>query len=207
MFATRFALPLAPALALAFALAAAPAAAQAPGTQHVRGEITKVDGGMIAIKARDGMMLDLALPDNVRVSTIAAAKLDDIKAGTYVGTAAIPQRDGTLVAQEVLIFPEVMRGTGEGHHNWDLTADSTMTNATVGTVMAAPSGQTLTLTYKDGEKKLVVPASAPIVTTGPGDKSMVKPGAKVFVVASKGADGKLTVARIAVGKDGLMPPM
>jgi len=205
MKASRLALTLAP-VTLALALAM-PAAAQAPNTQHVRGEVAKVDGGMIAVKDRSGETLNLALPDNVRVSTIAAAKLEDIKAGAYVGTAAIPQRDGTLVAQEVLIFPEAMRGTGEGHRPWDLTSDSTMTNATVGTVMAAPSGHTIKLTYKDGEKTVMVPASAPIVTTGPGDKSMIKPGAKVFVVAEKGADGKLKAARIAVGKDGLMPPM
>jgi hypothetical protein len=205
MVASKIAVMFAP-LAVALALAV-PAAAQAPGTQHLRGEITKVDGSMIAVKERSGATLDVTLPDNVRVSSIAAAKLEDIRAGSYVGTAAVPQRDGTLVAQEVLIFPEVMRGTGEGHAPWDLTGDSTMTNATVGTVTAAPSGQTMTLTYKDGEKKVTVPASAPIVTTGPGDKSMVKPGAKVFVVVQKDADGKLKAARIAVGKDGLMPPM
>lgn len=174
---------------------------------HVRAQIEAVEGSTLHLKDRAGKMVMVALPEKVRVSSLAKASIDAIKKGNYVGTAAVPAPDGTLIAQEVLIFPETQRGTGEGHRKWDLTPDSTMTNATVDTVVSDVKGRVLTLKYKGGEKKLTIPADAPIVTTGPGDPSLLKPGSHVFVVATQGADGKLTAQRVAVGKDGLVPPM
>ena len=127
--------------------------------------------------------------------------------GSFIGTAAVPQADGTLKAQEVVIFPESMRGVGEGHRAWDLTPDSTMTNATVEAAVAGAAGRELSLTYKGGEKKLVVPPGTPIVTLAPGDASLLKAGNHVFLSATQGADGIVTASRITVGKDGLVPPM
>jgi len=119
----------------------------------------------------------------------------------------MPQADGGLTAVEVHIFPESMRGTGEGHYPWDLQPKSTMTNANVEQVVSAVEGRTLTLKYKDGEKKITVPANAPIVTYVAGDKSDIKPGAKVFIVAVKQADGTLVGRAWRIGRDGLTPPM
>jgi hypothetical protein len=119
----------------------------------------------------------------------------------------VPQHDGSLTAVEVHIFPESMRGTGEGHYPWDLQPQSTMTNANVEQIGTAMDGQTLTLEYKDGEKKILVPANTPIVTYVPGEKSDIKPGAKVFIVAVKQADGTLLGRAWRIGRDGLTPPM
>ena len=119
----------------------------------------------------------------------------------------MPQADGSLSAVEVHIFPEAMRGTGEGHYSWDLRPKSTMTNANVDQVVTAVDGRTLTLKYKDGEKKITVHVSAPIVTYVPGDKTDIKPGAKVFVVAVKQADGSLQGRAWRIGRDGVTPPM
>ena len=113
----------------------------------------------------------------------------------------------TLKAQEVLIFPEAMRGVGEGHRAWDLTPDSTMTNATVEATVSDVAGRVLTLTYKDGRQELLVPPGTPVVTLAPGDASLLKPGNHVFLSATRQPDGSLTASRITVGKDGLVPPM
>jgi hypothetical protein len=135
------------------------------------------------------------------------ASLADVAIGSFVGIAALPQPDGSLEAIEVLIFPEAARGTGEGHYAWDLLPESTMTNATVADTVAAVGGRTLTLKYKDGEKKITVPPAAPVVTLDPGDASLLKPGAAVFIPARKEADGTLAAGRVLVGRDGLVPPM
>ena len=119
----------------------------------------------------------------------------------------MPQADGSLSALEVHIFPEAMRGTGEGHYPWDLRPQSTMTNANVDDVVSAVEGNTLTLKYKDGEKKILVPATIPIVTYVPGDTNDLKPGAKVFIIAVKQADGTLQGRAWRVGRDGITPPM
>jgi hypothetical protein len=128
------------------------------------------------------------------------------RAGSYIGTAAMPAADGTLNALEVLVFPEAARGTGEGHVAWDLQPGSTMTNATVVEVAAAPQGRTLKLRYKDGEKTVAVPDGVPIVTFKPGDRSLLVPGAKVLVTAQS-RDGKATALRAIAGRNGFAPPM
>jgi len=144
----------------------------------------------------------------VQVVGVEKASLADIKEGSYVGSAAMPQPDGSQKALEVHIFPEAMRGTGEGHRPWDLRPQSTMTNANVEQVVTGVDGHTLSVKYKDGEKKLVVPPDTPIVTYVPGDKSELKPGAKIFIAAAaKQADGSLQAPRVNYGKDGLTPPM
>jgi Domain of unknown function (DUF5666) len=179
----------------------------AQDTVRVRGTIERLDGSNYVIKARDGAELKVALADNPQIAGVVKASLSDIKQGSFVGVTAMPQADGSQRALEVHIFPEAMRGTGEGHYPWDLRPQSTMTNANVEQVVTAVDGPTLTLKYKGGEKKIFVPANTPIVVYAQGDKSELKPGAKVFIVAVKQADGTLQGRAWRVGRDGVTPPM
>jgi hypothetical protein len=193
---------------LALMLVFGASAAQAQDTVRVRGTIDRIDGSTYLIKARDGKDVKVTLPDNAQVTALNKATLADIKQGTFVGVTAMPQTDGTQRAVEVHIFPEAMRGTGEGHRPWDLVPNSTMTNANVEQAVTGVDGRTLTLKYKDGEKKIVVPTEAAIVTFAPGAKSDLQPGVKIFIAAAtKQPDGSLTAPRITFGKDGLTPPM
>src|SRR5499427_8937608 len=174
----------------------------AQDTVRVRGTIERLDGS-----TGDGAELKVALADNPQIAGVVTASLSDIKQGSFVGVTAMPRADGNQSALEVHIFPEAMRGTGEGHYPWDLQPQSTMTNANVEQVVTAVDGQTLTLKYKDGEKKIFVPANAPIVVYVPGDRSDLKPGAKVFIAAIKQPDGTLQGRAWRVGRDGVTPPM
>ena len=179
----------------------------AQDTVRVRGTIERIDGSTYVVKARDGAELKVALADNPQIAGVVKASLSDIKQGSFVGVTAMPQADGSQSALEVHIFPEAMRGTGEGHYPWDLRPQSTMTNANVEQIVTAVEGQTLTLKYKDGEKKIFVPANTPIVVYVQGDKSDLKPGAKVFIAAIKQPDGTLQGRAWRVGRDGVTPPM
>src|SRR6266508_3326032 len=183
------------------------AEALAQDTVRVRGTIERIDGSTYVVKARDGAELKVALADNSQIAGVVKASLSDIKQGSFVGVTAMPRADGSQSALEVHVFPEAMRGTGEGHYPWDLRPQSTMTNANVEQVGAAVDGRTLTLKYKDGEKKIFVPADTPIVIYEPGDKSDLKPGAKVLIIAAKQPDGTLQGRAWRVGRDGLTPPM
>jgi hypothetical protein len=192
----------------ALLLAASASAAGAQETMRVRGTIERLDGPVYVVKARDGGELKVTLMDNGVVVAIVKASLADIKPGMFVGSTGMPQPDGSQKAIEVHIFPETMRGTGEGHYPWDLQLDSTMTNANVEDSVAGVDGQTLTLKYKTGEKKIIVTPQTVIVTYNPGDKADLKPGTKIFVgAAKKQPDGTLQAARVNYGKDGLTPPM
>jgi hypothetical protein len=200
----RLAAVLAPALVLAI-VAIASAQAQ---TVRVRGTIEGIDGQTMYVIARDGTKLAIKIADNVTVVGVVKASMSDIKPGSYVGAAGIPQEDGSQRALEVLIFPEAMRGTAEGFLPWDLRPNSTMTNATVAEVVAKVDSYTMTLKYKDGEKTIIVPPDAPVVAYVPGERSELKAGAKIFIAgAAKQPDGSLVAARIGVGRDGLTPPM
>jgi hypothetical protein len=182
--------------------------ARAQDTVRVRGTIERVDGPVYVIKARDGSELKVTLADNAVAVALVKASLSDIKVGSYVGVTGMPQVDGTQKAIEVHIFPEAMRGTGEGHRPWDLQPKSTMTNANVEQVVAGVDGQTLLMKYKDGETKVVVSPDTAVVTYVKGDKGDLKPGTKIFIPAGKKqADGTLQAPRINYGKDGLTPPM
>ncbi len=182
--------------------------AYAQDTVRVRGTIDRVEGPIYVVKSRDGAELKVALAENGIVVAIVKASLADIKPGLFVRSTAMPQPDGSQKAIEIHIFPEAMRGTGEGHYPWDLQANSTMTNANVEETAAGVDGQTLTLKYKTGEKKIVVTPQTAIVTYNPGDKNDLQPGTKIFIAAAKKqADGTLQAARINYGKDGLTPPM
>jgi hypothetical protein len=147
-------------IGLAAMLAAPLAWAQESAPVRVRGTIERVDGAIYVVKARDGAELKVTLADNSQIAGVVKASLSDIKQGSFVGVTAMPQHDGSLSAAEVHIFPESMRGTGEGHYPWDLQPQSTMTNANVEQISSAVDGQTLTLKYKDGEKKITAPQYA-----------------------------------------------
>jgi hypothetical protein len=175
--------------------------------QRIRGDIVGVDGLNLRVKERSGETLAVKLADNYTVNAVVKIDIARIVPGSFVGTATLPQPDGTQSALEVLLLPESRRGSGEGHYPWDLQPGSMMTNATVADVVAIDQTRKMTLRYKDGEKVVVVPPAAPIVTFEPGDRSMVKPGAHVIIGASKQPDGTLSAASISIGKDGLVPPM
>ncbi len=186
---------------------ALPAAAQ---DMRIRGTVTGLDGQTLDVTARGGEKQAILLAPDLVVTALVVAKLSDVKPGSYVGSAAIPQPDGSLKALELQVFPEAMRGVGEGSRPFDLTPQSTMTNGTVGDVVggaSGPDGRTLTVQYKGGEKRLVVPPDVPVVTYLPGDRKELTPGAHVIVQASRGADGVVSSKRVQVGRDGLVPPM
>jgi len=191
-------------------LLAASATGQAPGpatTQRIRGDVVALDGFNLQMKSRTGEFLTVKLAENYTVTAVTKITIDRIVPGTYVGAASMPQADGTQKALEVLLFPEARRGSGEGHYAWDLQPGSMMTNATVSDVVVVDKNHRMTLKYKDGEKVVVVPPDAPLVTFEPGDRAMLKPGAHVIVNATRQPDGILTAGGVAVGKDGLVPPM
>jgi hypothetical protein len=174
---------------------------------RVRGTIEAVDGPMLTIKTREGAEVKAKLGDKTMIVAVVKASYADIKQGSFVGVTGMPQADGSQKCREIHIFPEAMRGTGEGHRPWDLEPNSTMTNAAVDQMVTAKDDHVLTLKYKDGEKKIVVGPDCPIVSYKPGDKAELKPGAKIFIAAAtKEADGTLTFPRINVGRDA-PPPM
>jgi len=191
----------------AVGLAAAGAAlAQAPQSVRIRATIDAVDAKSVSLTTRTGEKLTVALAPDTIVSALVPIKLEDIKPGSFIGSAAMPQADGTQRALEVHVFPESMRGTGEGHRPFDLQPQSTMTNGTVGAVTGSV-GRTLTVTYKGGDKTIVVPPDTPVVTYEPGSAALLVPNAHVIVFGTQAADGKVTATRISVGKNGLVPPM
>ncbi len=182
------------------------AMAQGAPPQRLRGTIAAVAGDTLTVGGTGGKDTAVTLDAATRITLIAPARIEDIKPGSFIGTAALPQKDGTLMAMEIQVFPESMRGVGEGHRPWDLRPGSTMTNGTVGTVTGT-SGRRLTMTYKGGEQTVTVPAEAPVITYEPGTRAALVQGAHVIVAIRPAADGTLHALYVGVGKDGLTPPM
>ena len=211
---------------IAASLLAGAATAQSPSSgkpapEHVRGDIVSIDGNTVTVKSRSGETVKLQLADDVRVAVAEKGDLGDVRDGAFIGTTAVPQSDGTLRAIEVHVFPDSMRGTGEGHRPWDLRPGSTMTNATVSGVgatggkspstmtnatVAKVAGRKLTLKYSGGEKSVLVPSDAKVVKLEPGDRSQLKPGVHLFAIASRQPDGTFRAERLTIGKD-VVPPM
>ena len=193
------------ALSLALICIALPASA-ADDTVRIRGTIERVEGPIYVVKNRDGAELKLTVTDNPLFVAIAPSTMADIKPGMFVGSAGTMQPDGTQKAIEVHIFPESMRGTGEGHYDWDLKPQTKMTNGNVEQTVAGVDGPLLSVKYKDGEKKLVVTPETVVVTYVPGNKDDLKPGTRIFVgAAKKQPDGTLQTPRITYGRDGAGP--
>jgi hypothetical protein len=189
-------------------MAAAQAQPKPAARPAVRGTIDQVTGSSLEITARNGQKTTVALPANVMVRSVSLAKIADIKPDSFVGTAAVPQADGTLKALEVHVFAASLRGTGEGNRPWE-GADGksgSMTNGTVGSLVGS-DGTTMKVKYKDGEKTVVVPTDVPVVYMEPGDRSLLKAGVPVLVFTSKDAKGGLVADTITAGKNGTIPPM
>ncbi len=194
-------------IAALLALAAATAFAQAPQPYRLRGTVEKIEGTSMTVKTYAGNTVLVKLADNYAVMGISKASAADIDTTKYIGTTTVGERDGALVALEVHIFPEAMRGVGEGHRDWDLRPNSKMTNAAVANVVAMGKDRVMTVKYKDGEKKVLVTDATAVVSYAPAERGALKAGAPVFVVAEKKPDGSVTAARVNVGLNGQTPPM
>lgn len=184
------------------------ALAQTPAKPaRIRGEIVSLNGDVLMVHRRSGDTVSIEVKPTVGVSAVKSMKLEDIKPGEFIGTAATTGTDGKLTATEVVVFPEAARGTGEGHYAWDLGPNSSMTNANVDTVVQGTSGRDLKLSYKGGNNVVTVPTNVPIVTFIPAARTDLTAGKKVFVVATPAAQGSFVAQRVVVEKDGVAPPM
>jgi hypothetical protein len=191
----------------AIAQTAAPTAAPPAPPTRIRGTIASVEGATMMVNSRDGKKLEVTLKDGFTVASVKKVELSSIKETDFIGTATRTGADGKMTAIEVLVFPEAMRGSGEGFYPWDLEPGSMMTNGTVKGAVTAASGRELTVAYKDKSNVVYVPPDAAVVTFAPATKDDLKVGAPVFMVSPASPDGKLAVARVTVGKDGVAPPM
>jgi hypothetical protein len=191
-------------------LVALPALAQNPppaGTPtRIRGTVEKLDGNTLAVKAKDGQSVSVALADTVVVQYLVKKSLADIKTGDFLASTGVKGTDGKIHAIEVRIFPKATPDGGR-QFAWDLGQDSVMTNATVGTVTQTPNGPLVHVSFTGGESEYTIGPDVPILAGADGDKTLLKPGAAVFVIAQKQEDGKITSGRIYVEKDGIKPPM
>jgi hypothetical protein len=202
-----FAASAAVALSLTLISAAPASAQQAPTSNRVRGEIQSVNGDLLIVKSRDGTNVTMKMTPNVMISGVVKISMADIKAGSYIGVTSVPDADGTQKATEVHVFPESMRGAGEGSRPWDTSPNSSMTNGGLDKMVDSNDGHTLTVKYKDGEKQVLVTPDTKLVTFVPGERSDLKPGAQIVAFTAKASDGALETTRVSVGKDGLTPPM
>ena len=193
-------------LIVLLALACSVAAAQDSPPVRLRATVLSYAAPNLVIKERSGKVMSLTMPDETGVVEVIPTDITSIQPGSFIGTAALPRVDGKLEALEVVVFPEVARGSGEGHYLWDLKPESSMTNATVADLARSSNGRTLILRYKEGEQTVIVPDGVPIVTFRPGDRTLIVPGAKVFIVADV-SDDQFTVRRLMIGRNGLAPPM
>ena len=194
-------------LLLALSLASGLAFAQSPPPLRIQGDVLELKGSSLSIRSVAGDALVLKLGDPLRVLSISQASFSAIQAGSYVAVTALPQADGSLLASRVNIFPESMRGLGEGHRPMAAQPGSTMTNATVTNVGDSMQTGKLTVQYKGGEKQVNVPAGLPIMLLEPADRALLVPGTHLVVTATRSDDGGLTATSITVGKNGTMPPL
>lgn len=188
-----------------FALVAAPA--HAADAVRTRGTVVSIEGGKLVVHPKTGADVTIALAEKFVALAVVKSSMADIKPGTFIGTATMTKPDSTLRSMEVVVFPEGMKGTGEGHYPWDLPGSSMMTNATVTNAVKGVDGQTVTMAYKGGEKKIEIPADIPVVTLVPATAADVKPGEAVFVPGQRGEDGVIHASVVLFGKDGVVPPM
>lgn len=200
------ALPTIPALLAGMVLLTAIPVHAASTPPRTRGVITAINGDAVTLKSRFGGDVTLKLSPDTGFVGATKATLAEVKPGRFIGTAAVPGPNGTLRANEVTIFPEAMRGAGEGHYGWDLGKGSSMTNGTIGTVSAADKFS-MTVAYKGGQKKLLVADDVPVVDLEASSRALLKAGAHVVAFGPKSADGTVDAKRVIVGEDGAVPPM
>ncbi|MBY0380933.1 MAG: hypothetical protein K2W78_03300 [Xanthobacteraceae bacterium] len=182
-------------------------AQQPPISNRVRGEILSVNGDILIVKSRDGTNVTMKMAPKATLAGLTKILLSDIKDGAYIGVTSVPATDGLQKATEVHVFPESMRGAGEGSRPWDTQPQSSMTNGGLDKMVENNDGSTLTVKYKGGEKKILVTPETKLVTFVPAEKSDLKPGAQLIAFTDRTADGALEASRITVGIDGLTPPM
>jgi hypothetical protein len=192
-------------LASALVMTSLSQAQDAPPTR-VRGAITALDGDLMRVRTKGGEDLEVNLTKDTLVRGVTLGEVSQIKPGSYIGSAAVPLPDGTLKALEIHVFPPELAGTGDGHRAFDLGKDSTMTNGSVGDLVTS-NGRTITVNYKGGQKKIVIPDDVPIVNLVPGDRTLLKPGVKIVMQAQKAADGAFSALSISAGENGVTPPM
>ena len=197
------------ALAAAFAFAAAPALAQNPAVATSRATIETIsaDGASLGVRTRAGEAQTIHLNPKTQFVLVVPSTLSNVKPGAFIGVAAMPGEGSELKAMEVHIFPEAMRGAGEGFRPFDLAPKSSMTNGNLSARVDAATGPKLTVTYKGGEQTIVVDPKTPIVALEPGAKTDLKPGAAIIARGPKQADGSILAGFVLIGKDGLVPPM
>lgn len=181
------------------------ASAQSP-TTRIRGEVEKAEGDTLMIKMVDGASAKVSLASGYAVGGVVKATTADIKKGGFIGVGARPQPDGSLLAVQVFIFPEAMRGTGEGHRPWGVLPDSTMTNATVSETVSRVDGASVVLTYPGGEQKVAITPDANIIMAAPAQPSELVAGAQVAMTATKQADGGFSASRVTIAKPGAQLP-
>jgi hypothetical protein len=174
---------------------------------RIRGAIESLSGDQLVVKTREGSDATITLKAGWKVGGIRKASVEDIKPGDFVGVASLPKGNGPDGAMEVLIFPASMKGTGEGNRPWDAQPNSQMTNATVSNTVKSVDGHTITLTYQGKEKTISIADGTPIVTLAPATKDDLKPGAGVVITGETAADGSISASQIAVGLNGVIPPM
>ena len=183
----------------------ASAQAQRPQRVRLRGTLESISDSKLVLRQRNGDRTELAIAPNLVVTEVYPVTLADVRPGTFIGVGAMPQQDGTQRAIAVTLFPEAMRGTGEGHYPFDFMPNSTMTNATVAEVAGAADGDRLRVRYPGGEQVIVVPPGAPVVSLRPGDRSLLVPGGAVTVTVQE-VGGQPTATRISAGRNGFAPP-
>jgi hypothetical protein len=193
-------------LAVLLCLAALPAVAQTT-QQRVRGTIKSFSEHTLTVDTREGDTVAIKLADPVTVGTFRRIAFSDIKPGSYVAVTSMPSPEGPPHAVDLRVFPESLRGVGEGHHEWDLAPGSMMTNATVSAEVNATAGHDVTLSYKGGDFTVRVPPDLPVLEPAPASVADLKPGAPVIIFATKAADGALSAARVTVGTNGIKPTM
>ena len=186
-------------------LALAASASAQTGTVRVRGVVLALSQASLTVKANSGETVELALPATLVVQEVFPVARSEIKPGSFIGTAALPQADGTRRAIAVMVFPEAARGTGEGDRPFDLLPQSTMTNATVNDVSEVANGHAMQLKHKDGQARIVVPDDAPVVSFERSGRSALVAGASVSI-AAQAVDGRPTALRINVGRSGFVLP-
>ena len=196
--------------AVVVALATGPVLAQSQveGTPtRVAGTIEKLDGRTLIVAGRDGQKQSVTLSADAKIFGVEKRSLTDIKPGDFVASGGVRGTDGKIRGVEVRIFPDELRGTGEGQRPWDARPEGVMTNATVGTVSQTGDGGVIHVTYKDGQSEYTVGPDVPVLAYVAGDAALLKPGAAILTLARKQADGSLLTNRVTAEKDGIKPPM
>lgn len=196
-----------PALAAVVLATTVVAPARAEDAVRTRGTVVSLDANKLVVHPKSGADVTIALADKFFVLAVVKSSMSEIKPGVFIGTATAPGSDSTLRSMEVVVFPDSMKGTGEGHYPWDLPGSTMMTNATVTHAVKSVDGQMVTMAYKGGEKQVEIPADVPVVTLVPSKSADIKTGDAVFVPGQRDADGAIHASVVLFGKDGVVPPM